>query len=171
MAKANHKGQPSRIRRNVQQYGDPYLPKLNHGETAVCTRCHALYQRRHWFFDEEAFKRAAVQTHTHHVTCPACKKIADNYPEGEVLLRGSFLQMHRDEIMRLLSNEEERAKGLNPLERIVRMTDGSGGLLVTTTNEKLAQRIGRALHKAYQGDVQYKWSADTRYLRVEWHRE
>jgi NMD protein affecting ribosome stability and mRNA decay len=170
MAKADHKSQPSHIRRNVQQYGDPYLPKLNHGETAVCTRCHAIYQRRHWFFDEEQFNRSAVQAQTRHVTCPACRKIEDDYPEGEVLVRGAFRDTHHTEIMNLVTNEEERAKGLNPLERIVRITQDGEALRITTTNEKLAQRIGRALQKAYQGDVEYKWSADTKYLRVEWTR-
>jgi NMD protein affecting ribosome stability and mRNA decay len=170
MAKADHKSQPSRIRRNVQQYGDPYLPKLNHGETAVCSRCHAIYQRRHWFFDDDMFQRSLKQAQTQQVTCPACRKIEDDYPEGEVLLRGAFLQTHHNEIINLVSNEEGRAKGLNPLERIVRMTEGDGTLRITTTNEKLAQRIGRALQKAYQGDVQYKWSEDTKYVRVEWTR-
>ena len=170
MAKADHKSQPTRIRRNVQQYGDPYLPKLNHGETAVCTRCHAIYQRRHWFFDDEFFKRSLTQAQTQQITCPACRKIADDYPEGEVLLHGAFLQTHHKEIMNLVSNEEDRAKGLNPLERIVRITEDTGTFRITTTNEKLAQRIGRALQKAYQGEVQYKWSEDTKYVRVEWTR-
>jgi NMD protein affecting ribosome stability and mRNA decay len=170
MAKANHKGQPSRIRRNVQQFGDPYLPKLNHGEVAVCTVCHAIYHRRHWFFDADAFKRCAVQAQTRQVTCPACQKIADNYPEGEVIVRGTFLKTHAREIRNLVANEEERAKGLNPLERIVQITEADGTLRITTTNEKLAQRIGRSLQKAYQGEVQYRWSEDTKYLRVQWSR-
>ena len=170
MAKANHKGQPSRIRRNVQQFGDPYLPRLNQGEVAVCTGCHAVYHRRHWFFDDAVFMRRAVQAQTRRVICPACQKIADNYPEGEVILRGAFLQTHGREIRNLVSNEEERAKGLNPLERIVQIIERDGTLRITTTNEKLAQRIGRSLQKAYQGEVQYKWSADTKYLRVQWNR-
>ncbi len=170
MAKADHKGQRSRIRRNVQRYGDPYIPKLNQGETAVCTRCRAIYQRRHWFFDEELLTRSQRQATTRQVICPACQKIEDNYPEGEVVLRGDFLSSHRGEIMNLVSNEEERAKGLNPLERIVRISQGDGTLTITTTNEKLAQRIGRALQKAYQGEVSYRWSEDTKYLHVEWAR-
>ncbi len=170
MANADHKNQPTRIRRNIQRYGDPYLPKLNHGETAVCTRCHAIYQRRHWFFDHEVFERSLRRSQTRQVACPACRKIKDDYPEGEVLVRGGFLQTHHKEIMNLVSNEEDRAKGLNPLERIMRMTETDGTLRITTTNEKLAQRIGRSLQKAYQGDVQYKWSEDTKYLRVEWSR-
>ncbi len=170
MAKADHKGQPTRIRRNVQDFGDPYLPKGSGGEIAVCARCHAIYQRRHWFFDEELFTRSAAAAATRQVTCPACQKIDDNYPEGEVVLRGDFLGTHRDEIMNLVSNEEERAKGLNPLERIVRIMDSNGSVTITTTNEKLAQRIGRALQKAYQGEVSYRWSEDTKYLRVDWVR-
>ncbi len=170
MAKADHKGQPSRIRRNVQQYGDPYLPKLNPGEIAVCTRCHGVYQRRHWLLDEELYAQSASDPTTRRVVCPACHKIGDNYPEGEVILRGEFLDAHRAEIMNLVSNEEERAKGLNPLERIVRISDTNGALTITTTNEKLAQRIGRALQHAYQGKVSYRWSEDTKYLHVEWVR-
>ena len=170
MAKANHKGQPSRIRRNVQQFGDPYLPKLNQGEVAVCTRCHAIYQRRHWFFDDAVFTRSTAQMQTRRVTCPACQKIQDDYPEGEVVLHGAFLKTHGDEIRNLVANEEQRAKGLNPLERIVRITESDGTLRITTTNEKLAQRIGRSLQKSYQGEVHYKWSEDTKYLRVQWTR-
>jgi NMD protein affecting ribosome stability and mRNA decay len=170
MAKASHKGQPSRIRRNVQQYGDPYLSKANLGEGAVCTRCHAVYQRRHWQLDEQLYQQAAALPDTPAVLCPACQKISDNYAQGEVVLRGAFLETHHDEIMNLISNEEERAKGLNPLERIVRVTASAGALTVTTTNEKLAQRIGRALQKAYQGEVSYRWSEDTKYAHVEWAR-
>ncbi len=165
------KGQPpNRIRRNLEQYGDPYLPKVGPGEMAVCTRCHAIYQRRHWSFNEELFTRAAADPTTRQVTCPACHKIGDNYPEGEVVLRGDFLRSHRGEIMSLVSNEEDRAKGVNPLERIVRITENDGTLVITTTNEKLAQRIGRALQKAYQGEVTYNWSEDTKYVHVEWMR-
>ncbi|MGD0947698.1 MAG: hypothetical protein ABSA52_09720 [Candidatus Binatia bacterium] len=72
--------------------------------------------------------------------------------------------------MNLLANEEERAKGLNPLERIVRISEGDGIPTITTTNEKLAQRIGRALQKAFQGEVSYRWSEDTKYLHVQWAR-
>jgi NMD protein affecting ribosome stability and mRNA decay len=170
MAKTTKGRLPNRIRRNLERYGDPYLPKLAPGEVAVCTRCRAVYQRRHWFFDKELFGRSVTQPATRQVICPACQKIEDNYPEGEVVLRGDFLGAHRSEIMNLVSNEEERAKGLNPLERIVRINESNGALTVTTTNEKLAQRIGRALQKAYQGEVSYRWSEDTKYLHVEWAR-
>jgi hypothetical protein len=80
-----------------------------------------------------------------------------------------FFVAHKDEILRLIRNEEERAKGLNPLERIIEITESPEGVIVTTTNEKLAQRLGRTLKSSYQGDTSYHWS-DRKLLTVDWHR-
>ena len=111
-----------------------------------------------------------MQPTTRTVLCPACQKIRDRYAEGKVTLQPSaFLTTHRDEILHLIHNEEERAKGINPLERIVGISESAGALVVTTTNEKLAQRIGRALKSAYQGYTTYQWS-EPKFLSVEWQR-
>lgn len=166
------KGVPVRTRRNLQQYGDPYLPKNNPGEIAVCTTCHAIFRRRHWFFDENEYDKLAGQAETRSVVCPACRKIRDGYFEGQVTLAPSlFLKEHKQEILNLIRNEEERAKGFNPLERIISITEKDGKMTVLTTDEKLSQRIGRELKKAYQGHTTYRWSEDTKCLRVVWTRE
>jgi len=81
----------------------------------------------------------------------------------------SFLSAHKDEILHLIRNEEARAKGINPLERIIEITESDGAIIVTTTNEKLAQRIGRTLRSACQGHTTYQWS-DPKFLSVEWQR-
>lgn len=157
-------------RRNLAESSDPYLPDLDSSQVAACTECHAVYQRRHWFFDEDAYFRETMQPETRMVLCPACQKIRDRYAEGQVTLRtGAFLSAHKDEILHLIRNEEARAKGFNPLERIIEMTESSQGIVVTTTNEKLAQRIGRAVKSAYQGHTTYRWS-DPKFLSVEWER-
>jgi NMD protein affecting ribosome stability and mRNA decay len=149
---------------------DPYQPRFDPGEVAACTECHALYQRRHWFFDPEAYFRETMQSSTQMVLCPACQKIRDRYAEGQVTLHFSpFLQTHKEEILRLIHNEEERAKGNNPLGRIIEISESDKGLSVTTTNEKLAQRIGRMLKSTYQGQTTYQWS-ESKYLSVEWQR-
>jgi NMD protein affecting ribosome stability and mRNA decay len=166
------KGSPVRVRRNLQQYGDPYLPKVNPGETAICTTCHAIFRRRHWFFDENEYDRLAGQAQTRQAVCPACHKIRDKYFEGEVtLLPSPFLNEHKEEILNLIRNEEERAKGFNPLERIISINEEDGKIIVLTTDEKLSQRIGRELKKAYQGTTRYRWSEDTKCARVSWSRE
>ena len=163
-------GQAPRTRRNLASSTDPYLPRRDPGEIEACSQCHALYQRRHWFFDEEAYFHASMQKTTRMVLCPACQKIRDRYAEGQVTLQsGEFLRSHKDEILRLIHNEEERAKGINPLERIVDITESDGNLVVTTTNEKLAQRIGRTLKSTFQGQTTYQWS-EPKFLSVEWQR-
>jgi NMD protein affecting ribosome stability and mRNA decay len=169
---SNKKGGPVRTRRNVQQYGDPYLPKLNPGEIAVCKDCHAIFQRRHWFFNENLYRTLMSKRGARETTCPACQKIRDGYFEGEVtLMPSTFLSEHKEEIMNLIRNEEERAKGMNPLERIIAVKEENGKVVVLTTDEKLSQRIGRELKKAYQGKTVYRWSEDTKCARVTWSRE
>lgn len=159
-------------RRNLAEFDskDPYAPKIDRGEVAVCTACHAIYQRRHWFFDDEAYLRETMQPTTQMVLCPGCQKIRDRYVEGQVMLVPSpFLDAHKEEILHLVRNEEERAKGFNPLERIIEISESEEGIVVTTTNEKLAQRIGRTLKSTYQGHTTYHWS-EPKFLSVEWQR-
>jgi NMD protein affecting ribosome stability and mRNA decay len=161
-----------KTRRNLAEFNatDPYQPRLDPGEVAVCTGCEAVYQRRHWVLDHDAYVRETMQPTTRMVLCPACQKIRDRYAEGRVTLRPSpFFTEHKEEIVHLIRNEEERARGFNPLERIVELTESNEGMVVTTTNEKLAQRIGRALKSAYQGQSIYHWS-DPKFLSVEWER-
>jgi hypothetical protein len=44
-------------------------------------------------------------------------------------------------------------------------------LIVTTTTEHLAQRLGHALKKAFCGEVQYDFSHENKLARVSWKRE
>ena len=94
--------------------------------------------------------------------CPACRKIADGFIGGVVTLRGSFVREHREEIRNLVRNEEKRAMAFNPLARIIILKEDESGFEVSTTAEKLAQRIGREVHKACSGTVEYKWSEDSK---------
>ena len=52
-------GRAVRVRHNLTESTDPYQLGFDPGEVAACTECHALYQRRHWFFDPDAYFRDA----------------------------------------------------------------------------------------------------------------
>ncbi|MBI3814529.1 MAG: hypothetical protein HY279_08710 [Nitrospinae bacterium] len=104
------------------------------------------------------------------VMCPACLKIRDNFPGGVVTLKGDFLKSHEDEILNLVRNEGERSLRDNPLERIMAINKIKGGIEIQTTNEKLAQKIGKAVYKAYSGELEYKWSEQNKFVRVNWSR-
>ncbi len=151
---------------------DPYLPRGASGKVSVCTDCHAVYMNKRWYGDEEHYRTALRDPETRHIRCPGCLKIRDNFPGGIVTLRGEFVLPHKQDLMNLIKNEETRARGFNPLERVMSIREnGTGSIIISTTNEKMAQRLGRAIKKAFHGDVSYGWSHDNKLVRVDWVRE
>jgi NMD protein affecting ribosome stability and mRNA decay len=155
-------------RKNVDRTRDPYIPRK--GPLEVCPDCHAISRKKRWYLDEAEYVSLA-RTGAVLRRCPACRKIADGFPSGVVILRGRFLRTHRDEILSIVRNEERRARETNPLERIMGIRDGDESVEILTTDEKLAQRIGREIRKAYHGTVSYKWSEDANLVRVDWSRD
>jgi NMD protein affecting ribosome stability and mRNA decay len=150
---------------------DPY--RLEEGqEAAVCQECHALYQNKRWFFDEKLYTRLAkAPGKIREVVCPTCRKIKDRYPEGILTLSGEFFNQHRDEVVRLLENEASKVAARNVLDRVIRMfPEGKDKLVVETTTEKLAQRLGRAVFRAYKGNLDFRWSEMNKFVRVYWNR-
>jgi hypothetical protein len=90
---------------------------------------------------------------------------------GYVTISGKFAAEHREEIDNLVTNEAERAAEDNPLSRIMRRIDSGGRMLIETTTEHLAQRLGHALSRAYEGDVTYDFSHENKVARVAWNRD
>jgi hypothetical protein len=142
-------------------------------EPAVCASCNAVYADRRWTTPEGERKQGE---HQHwkpaRVTiCPACVQTKEGAPSGYVYIEGAFLANHLDEIQRLLLNEASRASEDNPLARImVWQLRSPVSLLLTTTTEHLAQRLGHSLEKAYAGKVEYDFSHENKLARVTWRR-
>jgi hypothetical protein len=147
---------------------DAYLTTSGQG-AAGCESCQAVYRNKRWYKGPEAVKSGTATAKT---VCPACLKIRDNFPGGIVTLSGGYVLPHKRELVKLIKNEEDRARGINPLERVMAIKEnGHGSVIITTTNEKLAQRLGRAIKKAFHGDVKYHWSHDNKLVRVDWEKE
>ncbi len=102
--------------------------------------------------------------------CPACQRIADHNPAGIVTLSGAFLSEHQPEIDQLLVTLTEHEADKNPLCRVIEKCTGTASTTITTTNTKLAQKIGRTLFKTYGGDLQYRWGHGEELVRVSWNR-
>jgi len=172
----------TRIKRDSQKFGisdkrgreptrnDPYIPEEGRKEVALCESCLAVYQNKRWYLDAETFESTRKAGNYYSITCPACQKIAQKYPEGIVTLKGDYFWNHEDEIRNIIRNEEEKARQKNPLERIMRMDQEDDCLIVETTEEKLAEHLGRALHKAHQGNLKVSWTSDHAICRVTWER-
>jgi NADH:ubiquinone oxidoreductase subunit E len=96
-------------------------------------------------------------------------KMREHYPGGELHLLG-VESAERAEIVRIIRNEEERARQKNPLERIMQLQAKDGDWRVETTTEKLAQRLGRSIKKARGGKIEYKWGHNNKFVRVIWEK-
>jgi NMD protein affecting ribosome stability and mRNA decay len=159
------------IRKNLSVHRDPYLSTRSLRalkEGAICERCGAIYHHKRWSMDSTLMKVKGREVRK--VICPACRKIRDHFPGGIITLRGDYLKVHKDQILRLIQNEESRAMRINPLERVISVKDKNNYVEIHTTNERFAQRIGREIQRSCKGRVAYHWSGDNKSVRVEWHR-
>lgn len=140
-------------------------------EPLVCEGCGAVYSLRRWTRKSELkADRSATKQTAKSTLCPACKQARDGVPSGFVYVKGKFYVKHRVEIGCLLRNEAERDAQDNPLARIMSWEDTDGQLVITTTTEHLAQRLGHGLEKAFDGKVRYDFSHENKLARVYWER-
>lgn len=148
---------------------DPYAMLRAPRGPLVCPRCHAVFAKKRWVLDETEFAKLNADKTAKRSLCPACQKIRDAYPEGIVTLRWSELDEHETEIRGLIVNEEARALSVNPLARVMKVvTFSRRDMEVQTTSDQFAQRIGRALVRAFGGKTAYRWAHKDMLLRVEW---
>ena len=170
------------MQRNVDKFGfsdkrgrtststDPYLPDAGTREPALCQSCQAVYRNKRWQLDPALAGQLAHDPAAQWVTCPACQKVAERYPEGILTLRGNYLWNHEAEIRNILDNTVARFSTRNPLERIIRMQRTDDALVIETTDNKLAEQLGRSLQKAHSGELQIDWQGSPVVCRVQWER-
>jgi hypothetical protein len=147
-----------------------YLPKKGMKEAAVCGRCGLVYQNKSWSMDETEARRLRDDSGVRRGTCPACRRMEDNIPAGIVSFSGDYFLKHELEILDIIKNEESKARNKNPLGRIMEIAQEGNILIVTTTEEKLAQKLGKEVYRAHKGELRYQWAHDEKLVRVSWAR-
>lgn len=135
-------------------------------EGAVCNVCSLIYHHKRWI------KSEVLQLHSNErgkeTLCPACAKIKYSKPGGIVSIKWNNVKEHREELLNLIKNVGERAISINVLDRIIKVKENKNNVEVETTSGVLAQRIGRAIEKAYHGTLCYIWSKKEKLVRVKW---
>jgi hypothetical protein len=142
---------------------DPYLARGKPSGPAVCPGCGAVFRRGRWQWGEATGKAGGHE-------CPACKRTRERQPAGYIRLSGTFFASHRDEVLRLVRNEEGREKRMHPLQRIMAIREVRGATEVTTTDVHVARRIGDSLRAAFRGSLVLRYSPDDYLVRVNWSR-
>ena len=143
---------------------DAYKAKGKLPEPSVCRQCKVLYHKGRWTW-------GPVPAGSHDVLCPACERIRDGVASGVLLLTGEFVASHREEILGLAYNEEAHIKAEHPLARIIKIeqqTVAPKGVLITTTDPRLARRIGEKLHHAHRGTFTCRYEQNEDLLRANW---
>ena len=164
----SHRTHTRRIDHNGGRHRTPRAPS----EPAICPGCRAVYVHRRWSAAPEARWQVihgggAVARRP----CDACRRRAGGEPHGYLHIDGEFFATHRRDVEPLLRNEVTRAREDNPLHQILAWSNlPDGGLLITTATEHLAQRLGHALEKAYDGRVRYGFSHENKLAHVWWRR-
>ncbi len=155
---------PVRHDRLIQEHRhDPYASRGKPAEPAVCPDCGAVFHDGRWRWGT-APAGASAQL------CPACRRVRDEYPAGVVLVGGDFSAAERDETLRLVEHEATAESAEHPLERLMKIEDEDGSLVITTTSVHLARRIGEALQRAHRGRLDLRYSEGERFVRVYyWH--
>ena len=152
--------------RNVQEFRhDTYKLKAKLAEPTICPVCGACYRKGRWVWAERP--EGEVEEHK----CPACQRIEDCYPAGELTLRGAFVKAHHDEISNLVRNTEELERGEHPMNRIMAIEEDGDSLVVLTTDLHLPRRIGEALQHAWDGDLDMHYDDEGYFVRVNWRRD
>jgi NMD protein affecting ribosome stability and mRNA decay len=149
---------------------DVYIGDSGVKEVAVCSGCNALYWNKRWYPDESVSTGLSDDMIRIDILCPACHRIQDNNPAGVVTYSGNYLQEHKDEILNTIKNSEEKSRLKNPLARIMEIKEDGNSMIVNTTDDKLAQKLGRDIFKAHSGSLEYKWSREHNFIRVNWNR-
>ena len=149
---------------------NPYRESTHHPDHTLCAQCGALVLNQRWVIDEEQRRLAVASGAARQVTCPACSKTREEVPQGIVTLRGGYWREHRTDLIPLIRHQEEETLQDNPLERILSLREEDGCLVIETSTEKLAQKIGRAIHKAHKGEIDYQWGDGNHLARIFWYR-
>jgi hypothetical protein len=148
-----------------EQIHDPYHARGKYREPTRCGGCGAIYHKGRWQWLDDA-PAGAREAH-----CPACRRIQDKCPAGEIIVSGAFAAGHADEVMHLIRNTEKAENQEHPLNRIMGIRQEEDVVTVTTTDIHLPRRIGHALEDAWDGELETHYDEEGWFARVTWRRE
>ena len=153
---------PRRIGFDRPDGHDPYRARGKLPEPTTCPDCGAVHEAGRWRW-REALPGAAK------TRCPACLRIRDGLPAGELALSGEFLAAHRDQVMARVIHVADRACKRHVLQRLMHVAEDGTGLRITVTSAHLARTLGLALHESFKGTLDLDAHAEGA-PRVRWSR-
>mgnify|MGYP005845806979 CR=1 FL=1 len=137
----------------------------------ICPVCHAVSNGRHWVLDEKLYQRLRLSPDVRVALCPADRRILRQMYDGEIVLKGKWLEGHREEVLNWVHNEEKRTRASNPMARLASVEERNGSIYILTTTQALARRIGAGLKSAFKGRLRIQRLPYEAFTRVMWARD
>lgn len=138
----------------------------------LCPRCGAIWDGERWVPEPDAeLRKALAGGRGKKELCPGDLRIEKKQVEGVVTLRGAFLESHFEEIDNLVNRVARSARRRNVAARILNSSRADGSLVIETTDEHLAEKMGKEVEKAFKGNLEIKWQKKDTFARVTWQRD
>ena len=143
---------------------DSYREPKRPGGDRICEGCGAVCDAGRWTWYATPLDRRQLE-------CPACKRMRENVPAGELVLRGAYLRAHRPTILALLERQADLEMSEHALERIMEIEQSADALVVRTTGTHMVRRLAEALLHAHHGDLSIHYGDGEDLLRAYWKRD
>jgi hypothetical protein len=137
---------------------------------AICKKCHAVHQHKHWIYDDELAATLREQPQIASVVCPGCHAVQIKKADGYLTLSSPLVRSRREEIENLIYAEEKRQLQKNPLGRIIFVDVHGDSMEIATTTTFLAKDLGRQIEKALGGELIIDKLPREPFMRVRWTR-
>ena len=161
---------PTLIRRRLRDPGDSHREPRHERENAICEGCGAVLKAGRWVYDHKRRQTLKATGKARQALCLGCERATQAHAQGILGLHGPFMASRQDEILGLVWKRAKDENRQDPTQRIIDVYPNSGGVVVWTTTPKLAQKLGRAINKAYKGELTQVFSRGDHLVRVDWTR-
>jgi hypothetical protein len=130
----------------------PYKNRRKAPGAIVCPKCGVVFrmERGQWAETHMWDARKAF--------CQVCQPIVKHGPAGAIVMRGDFVEAHRD-----LESFEMNQHPLHPIMNVEKLSDAP---VLNTNDIHLPRRVGEALRRAHKGELNTH-----RMRRKEWRRD
>lgn len=140
-----------RSRHSMQEFGP------GKREFIFCPHGEAVYYKKSWHHAEKFFKNPPnlSKKGVHFKLCPAHEMIKNKQYEGEILIE-NIPEKFKKEFLRLVENMGERAMRKDVLDRVLEVRSKNQEIRITTSENQLAQRIGRKIGEVFRKKMSVK---------------
>lgn len=154
-----HEGRRPRATPPKNPAGEPR--KHNAKAALVCEECKLIHHAGRWYAGAPPISEVESSL------CPACKRVRDHDPAGEITVPEEFLEI-REELLGMLSNAESAERAEHPLERLMEFEEGpDGSLIVSTTGVHLARAIANKLERRFHRQARFQYAKGETFVRID----